>query len=85
VFFGTDTKFWTYHMHQRVKKEIETKISCLLLYKVRMLALGPYNYMVVEYKTRIHQKEAIFEGFSGNLMFETDVIYGDSPITPLRH
>ena len=63
--FRTDTKFWIYYMHQGVKKKIDTKIYCLLLYNADIIVLGLCNFMVVEYKIRIHQKTAIFEGFSG--------------------
>ena len=51
-------------MHQAVKKETGAKIYCVLLYKIETLALRLCNFMVVEYEARIHQKKAIFEGFS---------------------
>ena len=71
-------------MRQVVKKEINVKIYRFLLYKTEILTLGLYNFMVVEYETRIQKKGRFLRDFQGNSMFETDIIYGDSPITAVH-
>jgi hypothetical protein len=69
-------------MRQAVKKEIGPKIYCFLLYKVETLALRLSILWLWNTRQEFAKKRRFFRDFRGNLMFETDIVYGDRPITP---
>ena len=81
-FYRTSMKFWIYHMRQVVKKETDAKSIAFCFIKPRFLFSGYIISWLWNTWQEFIKKSEFLNDFWGNLMFETDIIFGNSPITP---